>query len=94
MNKLSELITRECEKSLAMKYDDAMEYITTGSIIAFTNFKEEKNNCDLHGSLPAKIFIMMECIRTVAHDYNVDYREICDFMKSYMEDHDEDYGIH
>ena len=83
MNKLQELCLKEVEKVHKMKMSDSIEYLTNGSIIAFVNPKEVKENCDLHGSMPAKLFVIMECIKAFCDEYDVNYMEVLAYIKEF-----------
>lgn len=83
MNKLEELCLKEAEKVHRMQMCESIEYLTTGSIIAFVNPVEKKGNCDLHGSMPAKLFVLMECIRTFSEEYDVDYKDVLNYINTF-----------
>ena len=83
MNKLEELSLQEAAKIHKMKMLESIEYLTTGSIIAFVNPKEKKRNCDLHGSMPAKLFVLMECIKAFCDEYDVNYMEVLAYIKEF-----------
>lgn len=86
MNKLQELCLKENEKIHKMTMKDSIEYVATGSIIAFVNPKEVKENCDLHGSMPAKLFVLMECIRAFCDEYDVNYMEVLAYIKHFYQE--------
>lgn len=81
MNKLMMLIQKEVDDSMNMKLIDSMEYLGTGSIIAFTNVKETKERYDLHGTLAAKLYVLSGCVEAIMKEYNLDEDEILKFVK-------------
>lgn len=80
MNKLADLIEKEVKDSMNMKFMDSMEYLGTGSIIAFTNVKETKERYDLHGTLAAKLYVLSGCVDKLAKEYDVEAAEILKFV--------------
>lgn len=82
MNKLSDLLMQDCIKEMHMGILESLEYIATGSIIANCNVKERKEFYELHGSLPAKLYILIGCVETLAKEIDVPISEILDYINN------------
>lgn len=80
MNNLSELLMEESLKTTTMNEMDSLDFICTGSILACSNVKECREFYELHGSLPAKLYVLVRCVEELTKDANVPVSEIVDFI--------------
>lgn len=76
MNKLSEEFVKDSLKTKDMSLNESIEYMATGSIIAYMNGREHKWGCDLHGPLTAQIKLVFDCIDAISKERNVYPEEI------------------
>lgn len=90
MNKLSDLLMKESLKTIDMDPTDGLEYLCNGSIISFCNVKENKERHELHGSLPAKLYILIGCVETLAKEEDINISDILDFLENMSGKLDED----